>query len=136
MNNSFYKSSKFNSSTPKQFWALLQDSFDYMTELFHPCTIKEFVDSWLTQKGYPVLYVERDHNLNSTMLIQIPSNGKNATHKGWWIPITFTTQSILDFVNTWNCVWMKPNEKLDISDIFEFDSDEWIIFNLQQTGKC
>jgi len=52
--------------------------------------------------------------------------------KEYYIPVTYTTESKLDFKVTWTNFWLTPwRSKIELS----FEKYEWIIFNLQQAGK-
>ena len=59
-------------------------------------------------------------------------SGPATTDELWWVPLTYTTSSELDFTNTKPKEWLKNIKETDV-DIAKSD-DEWIIFNIQSTG--
>lgn len=87
---------------------------------------------WLTQKRYPVLTIERYYDQNKITIAQ-ESYEKNAEDDfpKWQIPITYTTESELDFHHTSPRLWLN-NDTVEIEGI---DSNDWIIVNIQQTGE-
>jgi aminopeptidase N len=50
----------------------------------------------------------------------------------WWIPITYTSKSRLNFNDTKPSHWLKATKNLTIQESFE--NSEWIVVNIQQTG--
>ncbi|KAG5346782.1 AMPN Aminopeptidase, partial [Acromyrmex charruanus] len=82
------------------------------------------MSKWTATSQYPVVNVIRKSRSSNIII----SQGKNT----WWIPITYTTQTELNFNDTVPSHWLTPNvQQKIISNITRFD---WIIFNLQQTG--
>lgn len=136
ISNLFYKSRQ-SGSTPQQFWNILQTIKDrwYGRPRDFPSPDK-VMDRWLAQDDYPVIYVERNYDRNVIWLYQKSSRAdysKRGTYKNnWWIPISYTAQSILNFYFTIPQFWMKPYE---VQSIYTIDVNDWIILNLQQTGK-
>lgn len=51
----------------------------------------------------------------------------------WWIPITYTTESQLDFNTTQPSRWMKAEKSITLTNL-NWNSSEWVIFNIQETG--
>jgi len=92
--------------------------------------------SWIMQKGYPVVYVERDYHAGEAKIWQETYRLNlldNIRTEKWCIPITFTTESELNFFRLTPRIWLKPNmSNIKLSNI---DKDEWIIINLRQSGK-
>jgi len=97
--------------------------------------IKEVMDTWINQERYPFVDVVRNYETGEVTISQtcVRQYGEteNKTIK-WWIPITFATQSNPDFSNTVPRYWLRPDQH-NIS--FTINSSDWIILNLQQTGK-
>lgn len=91
------------------------------------------MDTWTTQGGYPVVSVEISdgvaHLRQEQFLLKNPNNA--AINKVWWIPMTWASESKLAFTNTLASDWLSSTNgtlQLDVRD-------EWVIFNVQQTGK-
>jgi len=51
----------------------------------------------------------------------------------WWIPLTFTTSSKLDFSVTKPSYWFKPEEFMMITET-GIPSNDWVLFNINETG--
>lgn len=106
--------------------------------------IQEVMDTWIGQKGYPLVTVTRDQHTRKTKITQeyfqpyekmsIHKNTNSAgTANRWWIPINFATRTDLDFSSTLATHWLSPEaEELVIDGI---DPQDWIIVNIQQTGN-
>jgi aminopeptidase N len=84
-------------------------------------TIKEIMDTWTLQKGYPVVIINRvDGNkiqIKQQWFLLNPLNkmqqGKNRTVYAsyrWYVPFTYTTKSELNFHFETKPVWLKPND--------------------------
>ena len=101
-------------------------------------SIKTIMDTWTTQAGYPVVHVDMaDGIANLSQERFLLRNRDNAdTNKTWWIPLTWASKSNPDFETTVPKYWLaKINDSIKLNN-----SDEWIIFNVQQSGmrtnKC
>jgi len=95
------------------------------------------MDTWTLQTGYPVVKVSRHPNSDVIRLEQVRFVYTNTTREDesllWYIPITFTTDSELNFANTRPTTWM-PRTKLYELENRELSLAKWFIFNVQQTG--
>lgn len=105
------------------------------------------MDTWVKQKGYPLLTVTRDQHTGKTkitqeyfqpyvkMSIHKSTNSTNSanTANRWWIPINFATRTDPDFSSTLTTHWLSPEAKELVID--GIDPQDWIIVNIQQTGK-
>jgi aminopeptidase N len=103
--------------------------------------VKEVMESWIKQSGYPIMTVTRNYETGRTIISQKEYNFlekekekkfDNVFNHTWSIPVTFTTQTNMDFFNTIPNYWLK---QLNQNITLETDPDDWIIFNLQQTGE-
>lgn len=95
-------------------------------------TVKDIMDSYTLQSGYPVLEVKQ--NGSDIVLTQkryiLPTNNHSDTSK-WFIPITFSTAhkkgtNIPE-------AWFKAGENSLVLENILFD-DEYLHFNLNRTG--
>ncbi|XP_011705878.1 PREDICTED: membrane alanyl aminopeptidase-like, partial [Wasmannia auropunctata] len=96
--------------------------------------VKTVMDSWTTQAGYPVLTVDVNDNgiLKITQKRFLLRNIDNiATDTVWYVPLTFTTKSKLDFTNLIPKYWMSTEQS---TAFYKIDPNKWIIFNLQSSG--
>ncbi|XP_014203834.1 aminopeptidase N [Copidosoma floridanum] len=100
-------------------------------------TIKQIMDTWTLQTGFPVVTVLRNYNDNSAVVTQTRFMLQNSTKRDreplWWIPLTYTTSNKLNFNDTKPAVWMKAEKSVSIKNI-DASSREWLIFNVLETG--
>jgi len=95
------------------------------------------MDTWITQRHFPVVHVIRDYDTGETILMQehfrpLEDKRINIDDDEWWIPVTFATQTNPNFTNTLPTHWLSPGRNITIRGI---DLADWIIVNLQVTGK-
>ncbi|XP_050459315.1 aminopeptidase N-like [Cataglyphis hispanica] len=98
----------------------------YKSELLNMVNI---TNSWTKQKHYPTIIVKRDYDHPYSRMVLI-ENYHPSHH--YCIPLTYTTQTDLDFNNTLPRYWLNQMEP-HLIDI-KFKENGWIIFNLQQIG--
>ncbi|GAB1858981.1 Aminopeptidase N [Camponotus japonicus] len=89
--------------------------------------IKDTIDSWIMQRCTIVLNVTRNY---ATALPCVSVEFYNKSdEKQYYVPVTYTTESKLDFDVTWMNFWLTPRRsKVELS----LEKNELIIFNLQQ----
>jgi len=82
------------------------------------------------------LEVTRNYSANdsSSSVVTVSVELHILDQKQYYIPVTYTTKSKLDFSNTtFTNIWLTPlHSKLHL---FFIEKNEWIIFNIQQAGK-
>ncbi|XP_036150483.1 LOW QUALITY PROTEIN: thyrotropin-releasing hormone-degrading ectoenzyme-like [Monomorium pharaonis] len=135
---------KYGVAKPEDLWDTLQGAFDETMVPQNKFKIQEVMDTWIEQKGYPLVTVTRDQHNEKIKITQEyfqpyekirtlkNINNVNTTNVKWWIPINFATRTNPDFSSTLTTHWLSPEtEELIIDDI---DPQDWIIVNIQQTG--
>ncbi|XP_043469608.1 aminopeptidase N [Leptopilina heterotoma] len=135
LNERAYKSAEQN-----DLWAALTKQAHKDKVLQPDVTVKEIMDTWTLQTGFPVVTVTRDYKSGGAYIIQERFLLQNSTlpilmdpMPRWWIPITFTSESKLNFNNTQPSHWMRAEKSLTIPDL-DARSTEWVLFNVQETG--
>ncbi|RZF34615.1 hypothetical protein LSTR_LSTR008640 [Laodelphax striatellus] len=94
---------------------------------------------WTHEPGFPLLMVERDQdgsiNLTQKRFLMTNASGEQPVKSAprWWIPLSYTTSTELDFNDT------RPREWFNVSNAchqveINLDDDEWILFNIQLAG--
>lgn len=101
-------------------------------------TVKDIMDTWTLQTGYPVLNVIRNYDDNSVELQQekfnLVANGANKkTESLWWIPITYTHGSELVFDKTQAKHWLPKEKSITLTNL-NIPNNQWMVVNLQETG--
>lgn len=123
------------------------DLWDALTKQAHKdkvldtgVTVKEIMDTWTLQTGFPVVTVTRNYKNGVVTLMQERFAYRNGTIKTtskseplWWIPITYTSGSQLDFNTTQPSEWISAVESITLSNM-KLNPSEWLILNIQETG--
>ncbi|XP_023324912.1 aminopeptidase N [Eurytemora carolleeae] len=127
---------KFKAAEQDDLWRHLTQQGHRDGTLPSEVTIKEIMDTWTLQTGFPVLTVQRDYT-DSTAIIKQERfllSAESSDPATWWIPVTFTSPGPAgDFNNTYNNIWMAKGERSkSISGLPA--ADEPVIFNVQETG--
>jgi aminopeptidase N len=77
-------------------------------------TVKQIMDTWTLQKGYPVIQVNRNGSEFTTtqkwFLLNPLNSIQDYNDYQWFVPITFTTSRELDFNFEMRPEWLKPND--------------------------
>jgi len=128
--------SEYSSVTPDDLWKALQDAVDESDVPHDDFKVKEVMDTWFEQAGYPIVTIERDYatgKIRATQRRFLYPESNSESNEAWWIPINFATQSNLDFSSTLATHWLKPqDESLTIEGV---DVDDFIIVNKQLMGN-
>ncbi|XP_069952146.1 aminopeptidase N [Cherax quadricarinatus] len=129
----------FSNAEQDDLWQYLTDAAHEDDTLPPDMTVKEVMDTWTLQMGYPVIKVVRSSDGTSATLTQerfllVKNENSSDTHDyKWWVPLTYTSQDNPNFNNTQAQVWMKDSEaEITVSSLPE--KDQWVIFNIQETG--
>lgn len=133
----YLRKRQFNVSLPIHLFQELQyvaEKHNAISEYGPDFSVIEYYRSWTEQGGHPVLNVQVNHQTGEMLVSQQRfniNNGYGTASRNWIIPITFATKSNPDFENT------KPTHiirntvtRINRSSI----GDEWVIFNIQQSG--
>ncbi|XP_015127629.1 thyrotropin-releasing hormone-degrading ectoenzyme-like isoform X2 [Diachasma alloeum] len=121
---------QFGSVETNDLWRNLQEGYNEMKVSPH-LNIKEIMNPWLEQRGYPLLKVTRNYKTGIISITQ--SDGENSESGNLWtIPINYATTSRPDFSSTRPMYFMRrANHSLVLDRI---DRNDGIILNIQQTG--
>lgn len=101
------------------------------------------MDTWTLQTGYPELMVTRNYTTKEVQFKQhrfvyVDDSKKKklleqkTENPLWWIPLTYTTASKLDFNSTRPIKWIRKTPTLNLE--IDIDDDDWFLVNIQQTG--
>ncbi|CAL4058634.1 unnamed protein product, partial [Meganyctiphanes norvegica] len=136
---SIFHNSKYGNAEQDDLWKYLTQAAHKSNTLPNQVTVKEVMDTWTLQEGFPVVTVERSNDGTAKLTQKHFSlgnsmNRKNSTnnHK-WWIPITFTTEQHVSFKHTQAQTWLSasgnPITVTGLPNLYN-----WTIFNIQMTG--
>ncbi|XP_012230689.2 aminopeptidase N-like [Linepithema humile] len=134
---------KYSVAEPEDLWAVLQNVLEKSAVSENKFKIQEVMDTWIKQKGYPLVTITKDLHTGKRIVTQeyfqpfekmgIRKNSNDtSTANKWWVPINFATHTNPNFSSTLTTHWLSPEVKeLVIDDV---DPEDWIIVNIQQTG--
>jgi len=121
-----------------ELWAILTHHGQEQGTLPKDLSVKQIMDSWITQPGYPVVNVERrgaDLILSQQRYL-LPSKNP-ADQSSWFIPITFETDELRKGDNI-PSHWMRSQDEgeLIVGNVFTHNSnsDNVIYLNLNRQG--
>ena len=130
---------KYNNAVQDELWSFLTNVAPSST--LGGYTIKQIMDTWTLQEGYPVLIVTRNYENHSLTLRQkrflLDPNGSNQSSIyfnpfkpldfQWYIPYDYLIHSHLSAFH-----WLSPNETKELTNIYS--SNDWILFNINEFG--
>ncbi|XP_053945161.1 aminopeptidase N [Anastrepha ludens] len=138
----YLKEMAYNAAEQDDLWRFLTNAAIEAGLLDQNTTVKEIMDTWTLQTGFPVLTVTRSPNTHIIHMEQqrfVFSNQSDLNYADddknplWWIPITYTTSKELDFENTRPITWV-PRTKIYKIEDRNVSTADWFIFNIQETG--
>lgn len=132
----------YQSATQDDLWAALTLEAQKSGVFEDKMSVKEIMDGWTLQTGFPFITVTRNYdtdeiNFEQKRFILLESNSTEVAESDekdplWWVPITFTTKSESNFSNTQPSHWMKAEKSIVIKR--HIDDLDWLMVNLQVTG--
>ncbi|KAJ8681952.1 hypothetical protein QAD02_017744 [Eretmocerus hayati] len=133
----YLKSKAYQSAEQDDLWNALTLQAHKDKILDYDVTIKQIMDTWTLQTGFPVVTVNRDYDNDAVIISQerfmYGNDSKKTEESLWWIPLTYTTSGKLDFRSTKPFRWMKK-EKTILQKNVGARPNEWLIFNILETG--
>jgi len=130
----YLRAFQFDSAEQDDLWTHLTEQAHRDGTLRSDLTVKEVMDTWTLQTGFPLITVIRDYDAGSAKISQerFLLNQTQSSESRWWVPITYTSPG-QDFNKTYNNIWLSDKQwSLELKDMP--NKDEATIFNVQQTG--
>lgn len=133
----YLKDRSYQSSEQDDLWQALTEEARRTKIFDDTCSVKEIMDTWTLQTGFPVLKVNRDYGRHQIKFEQerfflINSTNSSKENPLWWIPITYTSRDRMNFTDTKPTYWLKATKNLTIQETIH--KEDWVIVNMQQTG--
>lgn len=121
--------SALKTAVPETLYAALQSSVG------NESNVAEIMDGWVTQPGFPVLNVKLTGDRKHLIITQKRFLRSNPNHQDktlWNVPLTYATdKENSNFSNTKPVALLtKESSKIDLKE-----PAEWIVLNVQQSGK-
>ncbi|XP_032012501.1 aminopeptidase Q [Hylobates moloch] len=129
---SYLKTFSYSNAEQDDLWRHFQMAIDDQSTVILPATVKNIMDSWTHQSGFPVITL----NVSTGIMKQepfYPENIKNRTlltsNDTWIVPILWIKNGA-----TQPLVWLDQSSKV-FPEMQVSDSDrDWVILNLNMTG--
>ncbi|XP_032687684.1 aminopeptidase N-like [Odontomachus brunneus] len=118
---------KYVHERTKDVWTILEEAYSLRFESGY--TVKDIIDTWLTAKHHPELFIQRDYEkwtadcISSLTFIE----GKPE----WIIPVNYITESSYESYNISEVLWLKWGK---VKRITAISSDDFLIVNAEQLG--
>lgn len=143
--NNYLNKYRYNNAEQDNLWDALTQEAHLNEALEEHITVKQIMDTWTLQTGYPIVNVTRNYQNNSAVVTQYrflknpykPKKLMDSERPCWWVPLSFTTEQELDFNTTEPKTWLEcdtDNQPIYKELIDLPEEDEWIIFNIQMAG--
>ena len=120
----------YDNAEQNDLWSFLTDAAHAKGTLDKELTVKEIMDTWTLQMGYPVVNVKRDYEKNTLEISQErylsvdPNMEVRDDHVyQWWVPITFDFAGG-DFAKTNNDYWLRPGQEALTIDLPQVRTSE------------
>lgn len=139
--SNYLRKFSYQSATQDDLWMELTSEAQKSGVFDTSMSVKEIMDTWTLQTGFPFIQVTVNHSDNKInfeqrrfILMETNSSEIESGEKDplWWVPITFTTRNECNFTVTKPSHWMKAERSLTVDHNLE--PAEWLIVNLQVTG--
>ncbi|XP_063609324.1 aminopeptidase N-like [Penaeus indicus] len=137
--NTLIPISSYSSVEQDDLWEHLTAAAQHDRKLPESLTVKTIMDTWTLQKGFPVVKVARSSDGTSAdvsqehFLLMKEENLSWTQALRWWVPLSYTSQGEANFDQTEARRLMEDaEERITITSLPP--NDQWVIFNLQQTG--
>lgn len=93
--SSYLKKHKYANAKQDDLWAALTEVSHKRLSLPEELSVKEIMDTWTLQVGYPIIEVARNYDMHSAELSQMRYlsdryKTRDETEACWWIPLTYT----------------------------------------------
>jgi aminopeptidase N len=100
--SNYLKKHTYANAKQDDLWAALTEVAHSRQDLPKELSVKEIMDTWTLQVGYPIVHVERNYDTNSAELTQSRylsdrDRTRDDTDFCWWIPLTYTNSEKKDF---------------------------------------
>ncbi|KAG8228739.1 hypothetical protein J437_LFUL007074 [Ladona fulva] len=132
---SYLKTHRYKNAEQDDLWRALTAQAHLDGSLPEQVTVKDVMDTWTLQTGYPILTVTRNYDNGSATIKQERYFGLShhqEQNQHWWVPISFTTQDEINFEDTSPKHWLPNTSSMEIFDLPA--SDKWVMFNLKASG--
>ncbi|XP_057331613.1 aminopeptidase N-like isoform X2 [Microplitis mediator] len=135
---SFLKANLYGYVTPEVLYEHLQNYTMTQGKLIENFNIREVIETYANQPGYPLISIKRNYSSGLVEISQerfdLNSNWTSTKPPQWWVPLSFASKSQTNSAisSTFGSIWLAPKDK----DIIKIDSNpqDWIICDIDKVG--
>ncbi|XP_068202064.1 aminopeptidase N-like [Palaemon carinicauda] len=131
----YMKSFEYKAASQEDLWQHLNDA---TVEGTLPASVKEIMDTWTLQMGYPVVTVTRKDNTftlsQSRFLLAESGQNKADQTYTWWIPISYTTLGTPVDTETLPKTWLGADQSEITITKEGLTPGDGLLVNVQATG--
>ncbi|XP_032687739.1 thyrotropin-releasing hormone-degrading ectoenzyme-like [Odontomachus brunneus] len=109
-------------------WTILEEAHSLKFE--SDSTVKQIMNTWLTTKHHPEMFIQRDYQKWSAACISYMARTIEGNPK-WIIPVNYIIESSYDSYNISEVLWLKWGQ---VKNITAISGDDFLIVNAEQTG--
>ncbi|KAK7584255.1 hypothetical protein V9T40_005218 [Parthenolecanium corni] len=125
---------QFSSANSEDLWTALTEVAITRNVLPENFTLKQIMDSWIMQPGYPYIDVKIDYTNRSATLSQKrylseDLSGNEASNPCYNIPISYTTSKNPNFEDSKPKYWLTCKGNLTIPA--DIDESQWLLLNIR-----
>ncbi|GAB0097804.1 hypothetical protein DMENIID0001_134760 [Sergentomyia squamirostris] len=141
--NYFLEEMAYKVSEPADLYRNLQKAVTEDDALPNDLTVQDLMYPWEHIAGYPLITVMRNYQANQIVVNQRKFKFQNTDDDPecscWNVPLSMATANYPNMENTKPSVWMRSGVKeIVLSPLISVNktwtSEEWVLFNVQQTG--
>lgn len=137
---------QFGNAEQDNLWDALNEAAQHHKILDENVTVKQVMDTWTLQTGYPIVNITRNYENNSAKVNQYRFLLKpNKTRKlssdrdapCWYVPLSYTTEQELNFNRTEPKTWLQcdsENKSIEREIVNLPEHDTWVLFNIKLSG--
>lgn len=124
--------SAYQSATQDDLWSHYTLTAQNQSLIPSTVTVKELMNSWSMQSGYPLVTITRNYSTGVATINQTKmTEGSNLTSDElWYIPITYITKTEAEIKE----IWLEHTRETNLN-LSGLVNASWILANIEETGK-
>ncbi|XP_044584891.1 aminopeptidase N-like [Cotesia glomerata] len=135
---SFLRSNLYSYITPEILYEHLQNYANGGGKLMKDINMREVIESYANQPGYPLITIKRNYSSGWIEILQerfnLHSNWSNPKQPLWWVPLSFVSKSLASSTisSQFGSTWLAPKDK----GLMKINSDpqDWILCDIDKIG--
>ncbi|CAH0553114.1 unnamed protein product [Brassicogethes aeneus] len=127
----FIRKYAYSSASQDDLWEIFTITARNESIIPENVTVKDLMDSWTKQSGFPLVTVTRNYSSEIAKLNQTKMAEDNIPSESlWFIPVTYITS---DEDNVTKSIWVENVREIDLN-LTSSDNNSWVLLNIDETG--